>query len=55
MTCYAMPLYVYEDIKNDVPHGEPFHYKATYGTDCVEVDVDEETFRRVATERGWIA
>lgn len=55
MTNYAITLAHYNEIKDRVPHGEPYHYKDEfYGTPCVEVDVNEDIFIEVSTKLGWM-
>ena len=45
----------FNEIKDRVPHGEPFHYTCSlYNQPAVEVDVDEEAFNRVSKEKGWM-
>lgn len=57
MFSYAIPEYWYNDIKDIVPHGEPYFYEGggIVNKIWVEVDVDEETFIKVSKERGWMA
>ena len=45
----------FNEIKDEVSHGEPFYYTCSiYNQSAVEVDVDEETFNRVSKEKGWM-
>jgi hypothetical protein len=45
----------FNEIKNEVPHGEPFRYTCSiYNHPAVEVDVDEEAFEKVSKEKGWM-
>ena len=55
MTSYAIPLEWYNEIKDRVPHGEPYFYEdKAFGRTGVEVDVDEDIFNQVSKELGWM-
>ena len=56
MTCVAINVKWYNEIKNRVKTANPWFYKNDYGfrTFMVEVDVEEEEFNRVSTELGWM-
>ena len=45
----------YNEIKDRVPHGEPFYYVDPFFKHlAVEVDINEELFNKVSTELGWM-
>lgn len=53
---YAINEHWYNDIKNRVPHGEPFFYEMEgWHMGFVEVDIyDEELFETVSKELGYV-
>ena len=58
MTNFAISLNWYNEIKDLVPHGEPelienMHFGPS-ARPGVEVDVDEDIFRKVSTDLGWM-
>lgn len=55
MTSNAINIQWYNEIKDRVPHGEPYIYKDEHwGMEFVEVDVQEDIFLEVSRELGWI-
>lgn len=54
LASHAFSAKWYNEIKDRVPHGEPFYYVNHFKRLAVEVDVNEEIFRKVSTELGWM-
>ena len=55
LSSHAFSAKWYNEIKDRVPHGEPFYYvDKFYNHLAVEVDVNGEIFREVSTELGWM-
>lgn len=55
MTTYTFNEQWYNEIKDRVPHGEPYFFKeAGWQLNYVEVDVQEDIFIKVSTELGWM-
>ena len=57
MTCVAINVDWYNQIKNRVKTENPWFYKTHYGYRehfMVEVDVEEEQFNAVSRELGWM-
>lgn len=56
MKKYAMRRSHYEEIKDFVPHGEPYIYMDNfYNVEFVEVDADEQLFIFISKLMGWLA
>ena len=53
MISVAIRVEWFNEIKASVPHADPYFY-TEHGTDYVEVDVDEQLFRAVSKEMGWM-
>lgn len=55
MTCYSFNYEWFLEIEDKVPHGIPYAYfDEAWKNIMVEVDVEEETFRKVSRELGWM-
>ena len=56
MTTYTIREAWFNEIKNEVPHANPFIYKEEgWHGNMVEVDIlDEGLFIAVSTEKGWM-
>lgn len=57
MTCVAINVDWYNQIKDKVATENPWFYKTRYGYGehfMVEVDVEEEQFNAVSRELGWM-
>lgn len=55
MASHAVPAQWYNEIKDKVPHGEPYYYiSPCYKKLAVEVDVNEHFFNIVSTKLGWL-
>jgi hypothetical protein len=55
MASHAIPAQWYNEIKNKVPHGDPYYYiSPCYNKLAVEVDVNEHFFNIVSTQLGWL-
>jgi hypothetical protein len=54
LTSFSFSLELYEKIKDMVPHGEPYVYiDDVYKKEWVEVDVQEDIFRKVVEKVGY--
>ena len=53
MTTFYLTIYHWNEIKNEVLHGEPEFY-AEDGVPCVKVDFHEEAFFQFAAKKGWL-
>ena len=55
MANHAINVQWYNDIKDKVPHGDPYYYvHECYKDLCVEVDVNECFFNIVSAQLGWL-
>lgn len=55
MASHAISAKWYNEIKDKVPHGEPYYYiSPCYKKLAVEVDVNEDFFKVVSTALGWL-
>lgn len=55
MTTYTVNIQWYNEIKDRVPHGEPYIYREEgWQMDYAEVDVQEDIFLEVSRKLGWI-
>lgn len=55
MATYIINIQWYNEIKDRVPHGEPYIYKEEgWHLEHVEVDVQEDIFLDVSRKLGWI-
>ena len=55
MTTYTINIHWYDEIKDRVPHGEPYIYREEgWQMDYAEVDVQEDIFIEVSRKLGWM-
>lgn len=56
MATYTITEQWFNEIKNEVPHANPFTYKEEgWHDNKVELDIlDEDLFIAVSTEKGWM-
>lgn len=55
MASHAISAKWYNEIKDKVPHGEPYYYiSPCYKKLAVEVDVNEDFFNIISTQLGWL-
>jgi hypothetical protein len=55
MTTYTINIQWYNEIKDRVPHGEPYIYREEdWQMDYAEVDVQEDIFIEVSRKLGWM-
>ena len=55
MVNYAITLAHYNEIKDRVPHGEPYIYREEgWQMDYAEVNVQEDIFIEVSHKLGWM-